>query len=71
MTQEVQKAGPCARRTQIVFFDIDGTLLDHGHGSVIPRSTMASLKALQHKGIKVFVATGAGSAGPGVPPLPL
>lgn len=41
-----------------VFFDIDGTLLDHGHGGVMPDSTKRSLQALREKGIKVFVATG-------------
>lgn len=41
-----------------VFFDIDGTLIDHEHGSVVPDSTLASLAALHRKGVKVFVATG-------------
>ncbi len=43
---------------QAVFFDIDGTLIDHDHGSVVPQSTLDSLAALRRKGIKVFVATG-------------
>lgn len=42
-----------------VFFDIDGTLLDHsGEKSVFPASTAASLFAMRKKGIKLFVATG-------------
>lgn len=41
-----------------VFFDIDGTLIDHEHGSVVPRSTLDSLGAMRRKGIKLFVATG-------------
>ncbi len=43
---------------QAVFFDIDGTLIDHAHGSVVPQSTLESLQNLRRKGIKVFVATG-------------
>ncbi len=43
---------------QAVFFDIDGTLIDHGHGSVVPASTTATLCALRRKGVKLFVATG-------------
>ncbi len=43
---------------QAVFFDIDGTLIDHENGSVVPRSTLDSLAALHRKGIKLFVATG-------------
>lgn len=41
-----------------VFFDIDGTLVDHGAGSVVHPSTKNSLTALHRKGIKLFVATG-------------
>lgn len=43
-----------------LFFDVDGTLLDHSPqgGSQMPPSTLASLRAAQRKGIKVFVATG-------------
>lgn len=42
-----------------VFFDIDGTLLDHTDGkSVMPQSTIDSLAAMRKKGIKLFVATG-------------
>lgn len=41
-----------------VFFDIDGTLVDHSAGSVVPLSTISSLKALRKKGVKLFVATG-------------
>lgn len=40
------------------FFDIDGTLLDHGHGGIMPPSTVESLHALREKGVKLFVATG-------------
>lgn len=40
------------------FFDIDGTLIDHEGGSVMPESTKKSLHALREKGIKLFVATG-------------
>lgn len=40
------------------FFDIDGTLVDHGAGGVVPVSTLSSLRALHRKGIKLFVATG-------------
>ncbi len=40
-----------------VFFDIDGTLLNPETRS-IPASTLASLKALRSKGVKLFVATG-------------
>lgn len=41
-----------------VFFDIDGTLIDHNHGSVVPASTRQALWAMHEKGIKLFVATG-------------
>ena len=40
-----------------VFFDIDGTLIDHDT-KMIPDSTKEALALLQNKGIKVFVATG-------------
>lgn len=40
------------------FFDIDGTLIDHEGGSVMPLSTKQSLCALREKGVKLFVATG-------------
>lgn len=40
------------------FFDIDGTLIDHEGGSVMPESTKKSLHALREKGVKLFVATG-------------
>ena len=40
------------------FFDIDGTLLDHGNGGIMPESTKRSLQALRENGVKVFVATG-------------
>lgn len=42
------------------FFDIDGTLLDHGNGSVMPNSTRRALEALQRKGIQVYIASGRG-----------
>lgn len=43
-----------------IFFDIDGTLLDHSPkgGGRIPPSTLRCLEALRKKGIKLFVATG-------------
>lgn len=41
---------------KIVFFDIDGTLLDHD--KQIPASTRDSLKKLTEKGIHVAIATG-------------
>lgn len=43
-----------------VFFDIDGTLIHHAAGGPdkMPPSTLASLKALRAKGVKLFVATG-------------
>lgn len=40
------------------FFDIDGTLIDHEGGSVMPASTKESLQVLREKGVKLFVATG-------------
>lgn len=45
---------------KIVFFDVDGTLIDHSPagGGKIPESTVLSLHALRAKGIKLFVATG-------------
>lgn len=46
------------REIKACFFDIDGTLIDHEGGSVMPRSTKESLYALREKGIKLFVATG-------------
>lgn len=43
-----------------LFFDIDGTLLDHSPqgGGKMPASTLACLEAAHRKGIQVFVATG-------------
>ena len=43
-----------------VFFDIDGTLVDHYacEGGMVPESTVLSLRALRSKGVKLFVATG-------------
>lgn len=46
------------REIRACFFDIDGTLIDHEGGSVMPRSTRESLHALREKGVKLFVATG-------------
>ncbi len=46
------------REIKACFFDIDGTLIDHEGGSVMPASTKESLYALREKGIKLFVATG-------------
>ena len=40
-----------------IFFDIDGTLLDSATGKV-PPSTLACLRALQRKGVRLWVATG-------------
>ena len=42
------------------FFDIDGTLLDHGNGSVMPESTRRALKALKRRGVKTYIASGRG-----------
>lgn len=43
-----------------IFFDIDGTLVDHSNPekSIIPESTLLALRALRNKGIKLLVATG-------------
>jgi len=41
---------------KIVFFDIDGTLLDTDHR--IPPDTSAAVRSLQEKGIHVAIATG-------------
>ncbi|OQR57803.1 Cof-type HAD-IIB family hydrolase [Bacillus sp. CDB3] len=41
---------------KIVFFDIDGTLLDHD--KKIPQSTRDAVKDLQEKGVHVAIATG-------------
>ena len=41
---------------KIVFFDIDGTLLDHD--KKIPQSTRDAVKQLQEKGVHVAIATG-------------
>ncbi|MBJ3791752.1 HAD hydrolase family protein, partial [Bacillus sp. OA1] len=40
---------------KIVFFDIDGTLLDHD--KKIPQSTRDAVKQLQEKGVHVAIAT--------------
>ena len=43
-----------------LFFDIDGTLIDHSAGGPgrMPPSTLACLKAARRKGIRLYVATG-------------
>jgi Cof subfamily protein (haloacid dehalogenase superfamily) len=41
---------------KIVFFDIDGTLLDHD--KKLPNSTKAAIKQLQENGVFVAIATG-------------
>lgn len=46
------------REIKACFFDIDGTLIDHEGGSVMPQSTKESLCALREKGVKLFIATG-------------
>ena len=40
-----------------VFFDIDGTLLDHS-AHAVPESTIRAVEALREKGILTFTATG-------------
>lgn len=42
---------------QIVFFDIDGTLLPSG-AEKLPDSTLDALAALRRRGIKTFIASG-------------
>lgn len=42
---------------KVIFFDIDGTLIDH-KTKMMPDSTKKALALLQNNGIKVFVATG-------------
>src|SRR5699024_8808244 len=43
-----------------VFFDIDGTLLDHSPegGSQMPASTRRALKALGESGVGLYIASG-------------
>ena len=41
---------------KIVFFDIDGTLVDHENN--MPQSTVDAVEKLKEKGIKVVLATG-------------
>ena len=48
------------RQIKACFFDIDGTLLDHGSGGGMPASTRAALAALRQRGIKVYIASGRG-----------
>lgn len=40
-----------------IFFDIDGTLIQHGD-TAMPKSTMDSLIKMKKMGIKLFIATG-------------
>lgn len=42
---------------KIIFFDIDGTLLDYGAKQISP-SVVEALNLIQKKGIKLFLATG-------------
>lgn len=42
---------------EIIFFDVDGTLMDH-HGFKVPSSTIQTLKLLKAKGHKLCIATG-------------
>jgi Cof subfamily protein (haloacid dehalogenase superfamily) len=42
--------------SKIIFFDIDGTLLDHDKN--LPESTKQAIKTLQDKGMYVAIATG-------------
>lgn len=43
----------------VLFFDIDGTLVDSEHGEMLPsESTMCSLKQAQKRGYKCFICTG-------------
>ena len=46
-----------ASEIKVVFSDIDGTLFSHKTGRVIP-SAIDAVKALQKKGIKVFLSSG-------------
>ncbi len=46
------------KEIKAVFFDIDGTLIDHSNGSVIPASTLRALHAMHEKGIRLLPATG-------------
>ena len=46
-----------AGNIKIVFTDIDGTLLSHRKG-IVPPSSIAAIKAMQAKGIKVFLCSG-------------
>jgi HAD-superfamily hydrolase, subfamily IIB len=46
-------------KNKLVFFDIDGTLIDSLKGiNAIPSSTIKSLKSLNKKGHRSFIATG-------------
>lgn len=42
---------------KIIFFDLDGTIVDHKTHS-IPKSTIEAIKLVKDRGIKVFIATG-------------
>lgn len=50
----------------ILFFDIDGTLVDSEHGELVPdEKTMCSLKQAQTNGYKCFICTGRNLGGLG------
>lgn len=40
-----------------VFFDVDGTLMDH-ESNIIPKTTQIALRELKKKGIQIFTCTG-------------
>lgn len=42
---------------RVLFFDVDGTLLDHGTGKV-PQSAIDALKQVRENGVKTVIATG-------------
>ena len=46
---------------KIIFFDIDGTLVDHATGAISPK-TRETLKQLHQQGILLCIATGRGPA---------
>ena len=55
---EIEKLGEIkSEDIKVLFFDIDGTLLDHDTG-IIPQSAIEALEEVRAKGIKTVVATG-------------
>ena len=52
-----QKRGNYMNRPAIIFFDIDGTLLDFGKKDLSPKTREALLK-LRANGIRICIATG-------------